>query len=61
MLTVVVFLVVDAIIAGRGTPRTKDIWLFMILYIEAQAILAWVVPHYQLDQGAMLVYAWDFI
>ena len=61
MLAVVTFLLMDAGEAGTGTPRTKPIWYLMLFYIEVQAILAWVVPHFQLDQAAMLIYMWDFI
>ena len=35
MLAVLVFLMVDAVEAGQGTPRTKPIWYFMLFYIEA--------------------------
>ena len=32
-----------------------------LLYPEFEMLLSWSIPHYKLDQAAMLVYFWDFI
>ena len=60
-ISVVTFLLVAAIEAGKGTQRTKPIWMMMLLYIEAQILIAWFIPHFKLDEAAMLLYLWDFI
>ena len=43
---VLTFLMTDAFEAGTESPRTPFIWLLMLFYIEVQAIVAWIIPHY---------------
>ena len=61
LLKTITFLVIDQILTTSGDPRNKDVWMMGLLYPEFEMLLSWSIPHYKLDQAAMLVYFWDFI
>ena len=59
----VTFLAADLIYTTEPDQRLRaeDVWVTMLLYCEIQLLIWWVIPYYKLDQGADLLYMWEFI
>ena len=62
-IAVLTFLVTDLILttAPGDQEREKNDWTMMMVYCEMQLLIWWGVPHFKLDQGAQLLYMWEFI
>ena len=59
----ITFLVADLIYTTEPGQnlRSANVWVTILLYCEIQLLIWWAIPYFKLDQGADLLYMWEFI